>query len=83
MWPLLIVALGPGSDHGSGMVEAHEQGFVEHFVPQAAVERLCIAVLHWLGADRHRRAASSDNERSCDQPQQPGTAAARSSQAGL
>src|SRR5688500_5301528 len=38
----------PASEHGAGVVETEEQGLVQEFVPQPALEALADAVLHRL-----------------------------------
>ncbi len=46
--PDRIVIVPPVGQHEPGMGQRSEQRLVEAFVPQAAVEALDEAVLHWL-----------------------------------
>jgi hypothetical protein len=46
MWPARVEVANPACQHGSGVVEAEEQGLVQEFVPQPALEALADAILH-------------------------------------
>ena len=46
--PDRVVIVPPGGQHEPGMSQRGEQGLVEAFVPQAAIEALHEAILHWF-----------------------------------
>ena len=48
VWPHRVVIVPPCGQHEPGMSQRGEQGLVEAFVPQAAVEAFHEAVLHRL-----------------------------------
>jgi hypothetical protein len=45
VWSLVVVVPPPGLEHGAGVRQGAEQGLVDEFVAQAAVEALDEAVL--------------------------------------
>ena len=48
VWPDRVVVVPPGSQHKPGMGQRGEQGLIEAFVAQTAVEALDETVLHRL-----------------------------------
>ena len=48
MWPDMIVVVLPERQLNAGMTNAGEQGLVEAFIPELAVEALNECVLGWL-----------------------------------
>src|SRR6218665_2257101 len=48
MWSVSVVVLLPCDDFRPGLRQRREQGFVEAFVAEAAIEAFHEAVLHWL-----------------------------------
>ena len=48
MRAVVVIVCHPSSHSRAGVIEPEEQGFVQEFVAQAALEALADAVLHWL-----------------------------------